>query len=74
LEEWVTLSPDRQYVLDDLSIPDDIKVVAVVKLSEQARAWFFRAVPALEYARPIDLVQHVAEANAVREALLRMPS
>ncbi|MEC0270459.1 antitoxin Xre/MbcA/ParS toxin-binding domain-containing protein [Paenibacillus anseongense] len=58
----------------DISVPKDIAIVLYWRLKNHANNWLFKPVPALNYARPIDLLKSDDGKKILKVALMRMPN
>lgn len=57
----------------ELNVPKDIAIVLNYRLKNHARTWLFKALPALDNVKPIDLLNSEEGKNILMEALMRMP-
>jgi hypothetical protein len=68
-----SLPNEMKSLLNNIDLPEDIKIVLIVKLKNNAKNWIYERVPALENKRPFDLLSNDYEIKALKGALLRMP-
>lgn len=69
-----TLPESTKNSLDDLGIPEDIKVVIIYRLEDHAKEWLNIGLPLVNGIKPIKLLETKEGIKALKEILLRMPS
>ena len=72
-KEYYDTSLDEVKALDELNIPEDIKVVLVYRLKGYAKDWLLKELPVIDGIKPINLLNSADGTKALKEILLRIP-
>lgn len=62
-----------KHLLDDMELPEDVKVVVIFMLKEGAKDWIKGCIPALKYKKPIELAKTKEGLCALKSILHSMP-
>jgi len=71
---FVRLPGSIKSSLEDIVIPEDIKIVIIYRLKEYASDWLNSGLPLISGIKPIELLESEEGTKALKEILLRMPS
>ncbi|MDQ0114023.1 antitoxin Xre/MbcA/ParS toxin-binding domain-containing protein [Paenibacillus harenae] len=60
-------------ILDDVDLPEDIKMVVLYRKRADSRTWIYKELKAFNGKKPIELIRSERGLKALKEGLLRMP-
>ncbi len=73
LKKYNDFKEPLKHILDDIEMPEDIKVVIVVQFEENSKNWVNQCIPILNYQKPINCVKKSEGLILLKSALMSVP-